>query len=167
MAPASEVVDAAGALALVDALRKTAVGIVVAAQVGGSYECDFANDRAKALLGHAPQRIPSELALDSRAADTIATWLGGSSDAPLTVDATTISPAAGANGVHVVASRSRVGGRAAAVFFLYELRLGVSQILAGRYFHQLVPTGDGLRIRRKTIELVNRTESFGNLTFVL
>ena len=67
----------------------------------------------------------------------------------------------------VLVSRSDGGFATEAVFFLYELRLGVSQVLAGRYFHELVSTADGLRIRRKTVELVNRTESFSNLTFVL
>ncbi len=68
---------------------------------------------------------------------------------------------------NVLVTRTAGGFATETVFFLYELRLGVTQILAGRYFHELVPTSDGLRIRRKTIELVNRTESFGNLTFVL
>jgi benzoate/toluate 1,2-dioxygenase subunit beta len=67
----------------------------------------------------------------------------------------------------VLVSRTGGGFATEAVFFLYELRLGVSQVLAGRYFHELVATPDGLRIRRKTVELVNRTESFANLTFVL
>jgi benzoate/toluate 1,2-dioxygenase beta subunit len=67
----------------------------------------------------------------------------------------------------VLVSRNDDGFTTEAVFFLYELRLGISQVLAGRYFHELVSTPDGLRIRRKTVELVNRTESFSNLTFVL
>jgi PAS domain S-box-containing protein len=132
VAPAPEAVDAASAPALIDALRKTAVGIVVAVQVGGSYECDFANDQAKALLGRTPQRIPSDLSLDSGAAETLAAWLGGSSDAPLTVDATMASHTAGVRGVHVVASRSRIAGRSAAVFFLYDSspRSGAERALA-------------------------------------
>lgn len=67
----------------------------------------------------------------------------------------------------VLVSRTADGFATEAVFFLYEMRLGVSQVLAGRYFHDLIATPDGLRIRRKTVELVNRTESFANLTFVL
>jgi len=67
----------------------------------------------------------------------------------------------------VLVTRTDRGFATEAVFFLYELRLGVSQVLAGRYLHELVPAAEGLRIRRKTVELVNRTESFANLTFVL
>jgi ethylbenzene dioxygenase beta subunit len=54
-----------------------------------------------------------------------------------------------------------------ATFFLYELRGGETQMLAGRYFHELVAGAGGLRIRRKTVELVNRAEPLFNLTFVL
>jgi 3-phenylpropionate/cinnamic acid dioxygenase small subunit len=56
-------------------------------------------------------------------------------------------------------------------FVLHELRPEATpvQTLAGRYLHELRATDGaaGFLIRRKTIELVNRTESFGNLTFVL
>lgn len=68
---------------------------------------------------------------------------------------------------NVTVERAEVGYVTEAAFVLYELRLGVAQVLAGRYFHVLVATEEGLRIRRKTVELVNRTESFANLTFVL
>jgi benzoate/toluate 1,2-dioxygenase subunit beta len=68
---------------------------------------------------------------------------------------------------NVMAERVPGGFATEAAFVLYELRLGVTQIFAGRYFHQLVPLENGLRIRRKTVELVNRTESFSNLTFVI
>jgi 3-phenylpropionate/cinnamic acid dioxygenase small subunit len=58
-----------------------------------------------------------------------------------------------------------------AAFVLHELRPEASpmQTLCGRYLHDLriADTPAGFVIRHKTIELVNRTESFGNLTFVL
>ncbi len=58
-----------------------------------------------------------------------------------------------------------------AAFVLHELRPEATpvQTLAGRYMHDLVVAGSeaGFVIRRKTIELVNRTESFANLTFVI
>jgi 3-phenylpropionate/cinnamic acid dioxygenase small subunit len=56
-------------------------------------------------------------------------------------------------------------------FVLHELRPEATpvQALAGRYLHELqtVDGEAGFAIRRKTIELVNRTESFGNLAFIL
>ena len=44
---------------------------------------------------------------------------------------------------------------------------GDVQLLAGRYVHDLETTAAGLRIRHKLVELVNRTEPFFNLSFVL
>jgi 3-phenylpropionate/cinnamic acid dioxygenase small subunit len=56
-------------------------------------------------------------------------------------------------------------------FVLHELRPEVTpvQTLAGRYVHELQADDSeaGFAIRRKTIELVNRTESFGSLAFIL
>jgi 3-phenylpropionate/cinnamic acid dioxygenase small subunit len=56
-------------------------------------------------------------------------------------------------------------------FVLHELRPEATpvQTLAGRYLHELQTDSSeaGFAIRRKTIELVNRTESFGNLAFIL
>jgi benzoate/toluate 1,2-dioxygenase beta subunit len=52
-------------------------------------------------------------------------------------------------------------------FILYELRAGETQLLAGRYFHELLTTPGGLQIRRKVVELVNRTEPLFNITFIL
>jgi 3-phenylpropionate/cinnamic acid dioxygenase small subunit len=58
-----------------------------------------------------------------------------------------------------------------AAFVLHELRPEATpvQTLAGRYIHELLSVSNdaGFVIRRKTIELVNRTESFSNLTFVI
>jgi 3-phenylpropionate/cinnamic acid dioxygenase small subunit len=58
-----------------------------------------------------------------------------------------------------------------AAFVLHELRPEATavQALAGRYLHELAVDDSeaGFAIRRKTIELVNRTESFGNLAFIL
>lgn len=68
---------------------------------------------------------------------------------------------------NVTVARSERGYATECAFILYELRLGLTQLFAGRYFHELVPSAAGLQIRRKTVELVNRTESFANLTFVL
>jgi 3-phenylpropionate/cinnamic acid dioxygenase small subunit len=67
---------------------------------------------------------------------------------------------------NVTVARGAGGFATESAFVLYELRLGASQLLAGRYFHELVAGPDGLRIRRKTVELVNRTESFANITFI-
>jgi benzoate/toluate 1,2-dioxygenase beta subunit len=68
---------------------------------------------------------------------------------------------------NITVDRAGGGFATEATFFLYELRAGETQILAGRYLHELVPAGASLRIRRKTVELVNRAEPLFNLTFVL
>jgi 3-phenylpropionate/cinnamic acid dioxygenase small subunit len=72
---------------------------------------------------------------------------------------------------NVRAWRSDDGFTTESAFVLHELRPQATpiQTLAGRYLHELrAAEGEaGFVIRRKTIELVNRTESFGNLTFVL
>ena len=54
-------------------------------------------------------------------------------------------------------------------FILNELRMGITGVetFSGRYRHELVAQGETFAIRRKVIELVNRMESFSNLTFVL
>jgi len=68
---------------------------------------------------------------------------------------------------NIVVSRRDFGYRCESAFMLYELRGGDVQLLAGRYVHDLESTADGLRIRHKMVELVNRTEPFFNLSFVL
>lgn len=68
---------------------------------------------------------------------------------------------------NITVDRTERGFATEATFFLYELRAGDTQVLAGRYVHELVPRGTELRIRRKTVELVNRAEPLFNLTFVL
>jgi benzoate/toluate 1,2-dioxygenase beta subunit len=68
---------------------------------------------------------------------------------------------------NIIVERTGAGFATEATFFLYELRAGETQIFAGRYLHELIADGPALRIRRKTVELVNRTEPLFNLTFVL
>jgi benzoate/toluate 1,2-dioxygenase beta subunit len=52
-------------------------------------------------------------------------------------------------------------------FVLVEVRLGRQQVFGGRYTHRLRETPGRLLIARKTVELVNSEEAFGNLTFLL
>jgi 3-phenylpropionate/cinnamic acid dioxygenase small subunit len=72
---------------------------------------------------------------------------------------------------NVRAWRNGDGFTTESAFVLHELRPEATpvQTLAGRYLHELqADDGDAaFLIRRKTIELVNRTESFGNLAFIL
>jgi 3-phenylpropionate/cinnamic acid dioxygenase small subunit len=68
---------------------------------------------------------------------------------------------------NVTAERSADGFVTDAVFVLYELRASDIQLLAGRYRHELVAVDGDLRIRHKRVELVNRTEPFFNLSFIL
>lgn len=68
---------------------------------------------------------------------------------------------------NVVVTRTPDGYASEATFVLYELRNGETQVLAGRYVHELVPHADDLKIRRKTVELVTRTEPLFNVSFVL
>ena len=68
---------------------------------------------------------------------------------------------------NVVVVRTASGYASEATFVLYELRNGETQILAGRFLHELVARGGNLKIRRKTIELVTRTEPLFNVSFIL
>ena len=68
---------------------------------------------------------------------------------------------------NIVVTPCDFGFRCESAFMLYELRGGDVQLLAGRYVHELETTPAGLRIRHKLVELVNRTEPFLNLSFVL
>ena len=64
--------------------------------------------------------------------------------------------------------RSDAGFVCESAFVLHESRLGRTQMLAGRYRHDLVrDSGGSLRIRRKIVELVNSEDAFSNLTFLL
>jgi len=48
-----------------------------------------------------------------------------------------------------------------------EVRRGAQHLYAGRVEHALVPAGDGYRIRRKVVRLVNSDVPLGNLTFLI
>ena len=52
-------------------------------------------------------------------------------------------------------------------FVLVEVRPGRQHVFGGRYTHRLRGTPGRLLIARKTVELVNSEEPFGNLTFLL
>lgn len=68
---------------------------------------------------------------------------------------------------NITIARSDGGYATESTFVLYELRSGDNQLLAGRYFHELVERDGELKIRRKTVELVTRTEPLFNVTFLL
>lgn len=48
-----------------------------------------------------------------------------------------------------------------------EVRRNVQSIYTGRFEHELVEAGDGLRIRRKVIRLMNSDVPLGNVTFLI
>jgi len=68
---------------------------------------------------------------------------------------------------NVVVERTSGGFTTEAAFVLYEFRAGATQILAGRYLHELRADTGGLTIASKTVELTNRTDFLANLTFIL
>ena len=108
--------------AVVDALRRTSLGIVVAASSGGGHEVEFANERMKELLGRTPRSIPPDLALDEAATEGLRVWLAAPPEAPtLSLDATVASAEGDPTRVHVVGSRTRISGRSAVVLFFYPM----------------------------------------------
>jgi PAS domain S-box-containing protein len=117
--PFPKATEAASAPALLDALRRTSVGIVVLSRnAGGTYQCDFANERSQELLGGVPRTVPSDLGLDDRAAGQLAAWLAGSSEPRLLLDASLAGGPSPGKPVRVVGSRSGASGRTAVVLFL-------------------------------------------------
>jgi 3-phenylpropionate/cinnamic acid dioxygenase small subunit len=64
-------------------------------------------------------------------------------------------------------ARNATGFQTEAAFVLYEFRSGATQLLAGRYLHDLHDNDGVLSIAAKTIELTNRTDFLFNLTFIL
>jgi 3-phenylpropionate/cinnamic acid dioxygenase small subunit len=52
-------------------------------------------------------------------------------------------------------------------FILIESRRGAQITWAGRVIHELVPTGEGLKMRKKQVLLVNRREAIFNLAFLI
>ena len=48
-----------------------------------------------------------------------------------------------------------------------EVRRNAQQLYAGQVKHDLVPEGDGFRIRRKVVRLVNSDVPLGNVTFLI
>lgn len=52
-------------------------------------------------------------------------------------------------------------------FILAEYRHEQQLVYAGRYEHEIGTGGDGWRIKRKVVELVNSTQPLGNVSFLL
>ncbi len=101
------------------ALSSTSVAIVVATRRGDAYQCRFANDAAKRLLGRTPRVLPADFGLDPKSAEQLSGWLSDEATAPLTLEGT-LGAGPRAAEVRLVASRTAVEARAAVVFFLYE-----------------------------------------------
>jgi 3-phenylpropionate/cinnamic acid dioxygenase small subunit len=54
----------------------------------------------------------------------------------------------------------------ASTLLVAEVRRNLQNVYAGRVTHTLVPDGEGFRIRRKVIRLVNSDIPLGNVTFL-
>jgi PAS domain S-box-containing protein len=111
--------EAASAPSILAALSRTNVAIVVAARRDAGYECVFANERAKHVLGRVPRAIPADLGLDVEASERLTGWLSESSASALTLDGV-VGAGSPPTGVRVVASRSSSEGRSAVVLFFYD-----------------------------------------------
>ncbi|HVW25228.1 MAG TPA: ATP-binding protein [Polyangiaceae bacterium] len=111
--------EAASAPSVLAALSSTSVAIVVATRRGDAYQCRFANDAAKRLLGRTPRVLPADFGLDPKSAEQLSGWLSDEATAPLTLEGT-LGAGPRAAEVRLVASRTAVEARAAVVFFLYE-----------------------------------------------
>lgn len=57
--------------------------------------------------------------------------------------------------------------RVASTCVVTEIRRGGQRLYSGPVEHLLVPDGDGWKIRRKVVRLVNGDTALGNLTFLL
>ena len=55
----------------------------------------------------------------------------------------------------------------ASALIVAEVRRNTQQLYAGQVEHDLVPKGDGFRIRRKVVRLVNSDVPLGNVTFLI
>jgi 3-phenylpropionate/cinnamic acid dioxygenase small subunit len=55
----------------------------------------------------------------------------------------------------------------ASALIVAEVRRNAQNLYAGQVEHQLVPNGEGFRIRRKVVRLVNSDLPLGNVTFLI
>ena len=55
----------------------------------------------------------------------------------------------------------------ASALIVAEVRRNTQNLYAGQVEHELVPDGDGFRIRRKVVRLVNSDVPLGNVTFLI
>jgi PAS domain S-box-containing protein len=113
--------DAPGfAPALVEAVRRANIGVVVALEVGGTYVCKFANECVVNLVGKLPRQVPEDLGLAPEDERTVRAFLASKGPETITLDGAARCGADNPGMLRVVASKVVKGGRRAAVFFLYD-----------------------------------------------
>jgi PAS domain S-box-containing protein len=106
--------------ALVEATRRSSVGVVVARETSDGLCCELANDRVVALVGGVPRRIPGDLEFDAESARAIERWLEERTEKPLTLDSVRLGAGDRQATLRVVASRVMVQGQGSVVLFLYN-----------------------------------------------
>jgi two-component system cell cycle sensor histidine kinase/response regulator CckA len=106
--------------ALVEATRHVCIGVLVTAAGSDGYRVEFANERVCALFGRSPRRVPEDFGFDEESAERIGAFLLDTRAAPLVLDDVRCHGPGAEGLLRVVASRTNVGGRAAAVLFFYD-----------------------------------------------
>ncbi|HEX4475446.1 MAG TPA: ATP-binding protein [Polyangiaceae bacterium] len=121
MSLASNPPSAGFAPALVRAAERANVGVVVAVPEGEHWRSEFTNQRAALLFGKSIDRVPDDLGLDDTQSSRMRRWFEcDASEAPLVLDAVEFADAAAPSTLRVIASRTKIDGRTAAVLFLYD-----------------------------------------------
>lgn len=107
--------------ALVDAVRRANIGVVVAVEAGGVFRCRFANECVVNLIGKLPRRVPEDLALVDEDERSLRAFLESDGPGSLTLDSVGRRGAADAGMLRIVASKVLENGRRSAVLFLYDV----------------------------------------------
>lgn len=117
--------------ALVEAVQRVNVGVVVAVADSGRFRCEFANDCAVSLLGSRPRDVPADLGFTDGDERALASFLATEGPGSMTLENVGRRAAADSGMLRVVASKVRRDGRLAAVLFLYDV---FTRTLAERAF---------------------------------
>jgi PAS domain S-box-containing protein len=107
--------------ALVEAVRRANIGVVVAIDVGGVFRCKFANECVVSLVGKLPRRVPEDLGFIDDDERRIRAFLESEGPGSLTLDNVGRRGATDAGLLRVVASKVLKDGRRSAVLFLYDV----------------------------------------------
>jgi PAS domain S-box-containing protein len=107
--------------ALVGAVHRANIGVVVAVESGGDFRCNFANECVVSLVGKLPRRVPEDLGFVDEDERSIRAFLASDGPGAITLDSVGRRGATDAGVLRVVASKVKKDGRRAAVLFLYDV----------------------------------------------